>query len=344
MSPPLPSYQPPRWLIGAHSETIYPALWLKRAPPPYRREIWSTPDGDEIAVDWLSTGSSSDAPLLVHFHGLEGSANSHYAVELMHATAARGWQGAVAHFRGCGGHQNRKPRAYHAGDSAEIDWVLRRFRERHAGPLFAAGVSLGGNALAKWLGEQGMAAVPILDAAAVISAPLDLVAAGKVLDRGLNRAIYTREFLRTLRPKVQAQLQSFGRELAFLGVSAAELERSRTFRDFDNRVTAPLHGFKDADDYWTRSSSKAGLKRIAVPTLVLNARNDPFLPAQALPSEADVSPAVTLLQTARGGHVGFVEGPFPGRIDWLPRCLHAYFDRHAQPANRLLESAILTPG
>ncbi|GAB3248414.1 YheT family hydrolase [Chitinimonas naiadis] len=337
----LPAYHPPRWLIGSHTETIYPALALKRPPPAYRREIWPTPDGDEIAVDWLTGQADGWTPLLVHFHGLEGSANSHYAVELMQATAQRGWHGAVAHFRGCGGHLNRKPRAYHAGDSAEIDWILRRFRERHAGPIYAAGVSLGGNALAKWLGEQGSEARSILSAAAVISAPLDLVAAGRVLDRGLNRAIYTREFLRTLRPKTLAQLSTFGHELAFLGVSAEEVNRTRTFKEFDNRVTAPLHGFQDAHDYWTRSSSKTGLNQIIVPTLLINARNDPFLPADALPGRDDVSAAVTLLQTDRGGHVGFVEGPFPGRIDWLPRCLHAYFDAHSQPADRLLESALI---
>ncbi|QNM98073.1 YheT family hydrolase [Chitinimonas koreensis] len=328
----LPPYRPPRWLVGAHAETIYPALALKRPPPPYRREVWNTPDGDEIAIDWLLADAASDAPLVVHFHGLEGSSASHYAGALMHALAARGWRGAVAHFRGCGGHRNRKPRAYHAGDSAEVDWILRRFRQAHGGPLYAAGVSLGGNALAKWLGEQAEAANAIVAGAAVISAPLDLTAAGKVLDRGLNKAIYTREFLRTLRPKTLAQLADFGQELAFLGVSPAEIAAARTFRDFDERVTAPLHGFEGAADYWRRSSSKPWLARITLPTLVINARNDPFLPAAALPAPDEVSPQVTLVQTARGGHVGFVEGPFPGRIDWLPRCLLAFFDQAGRAA------------
>jgi len=327
MTAPLPTYRAPKWLRGAHVETIYPALALKALPPRYRREVWPTPDGDEIAVDWLTTNHAEpcNRPLLVHFHGLEGSSASHYAVALMHTVQAKGWQGAVAHFRGCGGHPNRLPRAYHAGDSAEIDWILRRFKSAHGGPLFATGVSLGGNALAKWLGEQG-AAANWVDGAAVISAPLDLVAAGAVLDRGLNKAIYTREFLRTLRPKTLAQLSRFEKELSFLGVSPAEIAAARTFRDFDDRVTAPLHGFRNVHDYWTRSSSKPLLKTITLPTLVINARNDPFLPASALPTQADVSPQVTLIQPEHGGHVGFTEGPFPGNIDWLPRCLTAFFE------------------
>jgi predicted alpha/beta-fold hydrolase len=323
----LPVYNPPRWLKGPHVETIYPALALKRRPPAYRREVWTTPDHDEIAIDWLDkSATSGGAPLLVHFHGLEGSSASHYAVALMNAVAARGWRGAVAHFRGCGGHPNKLPRAYHAGDSGEIDWILRRFRQIHSGPIYVVGVSLGGNALAKWAGEQGGAALQVVDGTAVISAPLDLTAAGRVLDLGLNRAIYTREFLRTLRPKTLAQLAKFERELAFLGVKPAEIAAAHTFRDFDDRVTAPLHGFLNVHDYWSRSSAKPWLKSIVVPSLVINARNDPFLPAAALPNQHEVSEAVTLVQTDRGGHVGFTEGPFPGHIEWLPRCLLAYFE------------------
>ncbi|WP_269530761.1 YheT family hydrolase [Chitinimonas sp. BJYL2] len=324
----LPTYHAPNWLPGAHLETIYPALMLKRPPPPYQRAVWDTPDGDEIAVDWLVTDAPEDAPVLIHFHGLEGSANSHYAVALMRAARQQGWRGAVVHFRGCGGHPNRKPRAYHAGDSAEVDWIVRRVRATVAGPVFVAGVSLGGNALAKWLGEQGEAALSLINSAAVISAPLDLLAAGRVLDRGFNKWVYTREFLRTLRPKTLTQLAAFADELAYLGVSTEQIRAARTFRDFDDRVTAPLHGFKGVLDYWTRASSKPLLTRIAVPTLIINARNDPFLPASALPTHQEVSPAVTLLQPERGGHVGFVEGPFPGRIDWLPRCLLPFFAAH----------------
>lgn len=326
----LPTYHPSRWLVGGHIETIYPALALKPAALAYRREIWETPDGDQVAVDWLD--GPRDAPLVVQFHGLEGSSGSHYALALMHAAAARGWRGVVPHFRGCGGLPNRRPRAYHAGDTAEVAWYLRTLRSRHDGPILVSGVSLGGNVLLKWLGENGEAAAEFIDAAAAISAPLDLQAAGSVLGRGLNKHIYTRSFLNSLRPKTLGQIGRFGPELEKLGVSARQVSQARTLRDFDQHVTAPMHGFLGVDDYWTRSSSKPWLDRIALPTLVVNARNDPFMPASALPGATEVSDFVTLLQTERGGHVGFAEGQFPGRIDWLPRCLMAFFAAHLDGA------------
>jgi predicted alpha/beta-fold hydrolase len=204
-------------------------------------------------------------------------------------------------------------RAYHSGDAHEIAWILRRLRSGNAGaPLYAVGVSLGGNALLKWLGESGETARDTIDAAAAISAPLDLMAAGAALGHGFS-LVYARNFLRTLKAKSLAKLERFP------GLYEAEAVRAaRTLRDFDNVVTAPLHGYRDTDDYWTRASSKPGLKEIRVRTLIINAKNDPFLPAFALPGHADVSDAVTLEQPDDGGHVGFVTGPFPGRFEWLP--------------------------
>ncbi|MDK2124568.1 YheT family hydrolase [Parachitinimonas caeni] len=332
----LPPYRAPRWLVGGHAQTIYPALLLRPTEPAMRRENWTTPDGDEIAVDWLGDRAQTPggAPLVAMFHGLEGSSRSHYALAMFHQLLAIGWQGVVPHFRGCGGLPNRRPRAYHAGDSDEIGWMLGRLRAVHAGPLFVVGVSLGGNALAKWLGEQGAAARLLVNGAAVVSSPLDLVAAGSVLDRGFNRRVYTRNFLRTLRPKTLQHLQRFSEDLARLNVDPQEIQRASTFREFDDRVTAPLHGFRNVDDYWVRASGKPWLRHIEVPTLVINARNDPFLPEHALPSPADVSAQVTLLQPAQGGHVGFVDGGFPGRIDWLPRCLLTFFQAHADDQRR----------
>ena len=313
------SYTAPVWLPEGHSQTIWPALFLRRAPPPYRRELWDTPDGDLIAVDFID-GRRSDAPCLLLFHGLEGSSRSHYAVALMQMVQARGWHGAVAHFRGCGGVDNRRARAYHAGDSAEVAWVVERLAARHA-TLYAAGVSLGGNMLLKHLGETGAAAR--LRAAAAVSAPVDLLAASEQLDRGFCRAVYTGMFLRTLKSSSRKTLARHpglfdGRRVA----------RSRTFREFDELVTAPLHGFAGARDYWTRASSKPWLRGIAVPTLLLNARNDPFLPAAALPGADEVSSAVTREFPAEGGHVGFVSGRFPGNIDWLPHRLLRFFAAH----------------
>ncbi|OGU55156.1 MAG: alpha/beta hydrolase, partial [Hydrogenophilales bacterium RIFOXYA1_FULL_63_33] len=232
------------------------------------------------------------------------------------------WHGVVAHFRGCSGEDNRLPRAYFAGDSGDIERMLRHVKSLHAhAPVYAVGVSLGGNALLKWLGEQGEAARTLVERAAGVSAPLDLTAAGHTLDRGFNRPVYTARFLVTLKQKALRKAACFPGILDAKAIAAAT-----TFREFDTLVTARLHGFRDADDYWLKVSSKPLLHAIAIPTLVINARNDPFLPAWALPSPDEVSPAITLEQPATGGHVAFPSGPFPGNLDWLPRRLMQHFD------------------
>lgn len=313
----LPPYRPPAWLPGGHAQTLYPLL-IKPALPAYRRERWDTPDGDFIDVDWIDAALA--APLLVLFHGLEGSSASHYATALMAAVQGAGWAGAVVHFRGCSGVPNRLPRAYHSGDSAEIDWVLRRLRAQFpARRLYATGVSLGGNALLKWLGEQELAAGAVVDAAAAVSAPLDLTACGHHLGRGFNR-IYTRHFLHSLKQGAAKRLARFPGLF-----DGARMARSRNLFEFDDVVTAPLHGFHDADDYWRRASAKPLLRGIRVPTLLLNALNDPFLPVSALPRADEVGAAVRQETPRDGGHVGFVSGRWPGRLDWLPRRLLAFF-------------------
>jgi predicted alpha/beta-fold hydrolase len=290
-------------LIG-HLQTIRAAL-APRARPAFDRERWDTPDGDFIDVDFTGSGRP-----LVLFHGLEGCSHSHYARALAPAFARAGWRVAIPHWRGCSGEPNRLPRAYHSGDSAEVDWILRRF----APPVDAIGVSLGGNALLKWLGERGEDARGVVRRAAAISAPLDLAAAGRALDRGLNRLLYTRMFLATLKPKSLAQLERFPGLF-----DRARLSASRTFREFDDTYTAPLHGFRDVDHYWNSSSSGPWLERIVVPTLVINARNDPFLPEDALMSATRKAAPCVLLELPRtGGHVGF-------RADWLRRRLIEFF-------------------
>jgi predicted alpha/beta-fold hydrolase len=235
--------------------------------------------------------------------------------------AALGWSGAVPHFRGCSGESNRAPRFYHSGDAEEIDWLLRRLHAhpvaRRAGKFYAAGVSLGGNALLRWLGEsQGHA--HIVDAACAISAPLDLAAGGAALSSGLNM-LYTRMFLRSLRPKCLSKLTQypdlFDRE---------KMLHARNLYEFDNVVTAPLHGYRNTEDYWNRASALHILNDITVPTLVLNARNDPFLPERHLPQSA--SAAVTLEYPDDGGHVGFASGALPGSLDWLPKRIVTFLE------------------
>ena len=294
------AYRAPWWLPGGHLQTVYAVL----APAPriaWRRERWETPDGDFIELDW----AGSDGPLLALFHGLEGGSSSHYARRIAACALERGWRCVVPHFRGCSGVPNRRARAYHSGDTEELDWILRRLH-----PATAAGVSLGGNVLLKWLGERGTDAARIVRRAAAISAPLDLGAAGTALDRGVNRRLYTRVFLSSLKAKVSAKIR-----LRHVTLDERRLARVRTLREFDDLFTAPLHGFRDADDYWKRASSAPWLAHIRVPTLVLNARNDPFLPRTALESAArKVSSDVVLEFPATGGHAGF-----PARGQWLAR-------------------------
>lgn len=317
-SPPA-SYAAPAWLPGGHLQTIYTSLFLRPPALDYRRERLELGDGDFLDFDWVDGVAGS--PVVVLFHGLEGDSDSFYARDLMHAVQQRGWTGVVAHFRGCSGEDNRLPRAYFAGDSEEIKRILRHVKNLHPdAPRYAVGVSLGGNALLRWLGEAGDEAKSMVDRAAGVSAPLDLTAAGYALDQGFNRQVYTARFLLSLKRKALRKAEQFPGLLDSDAIAAAT-----TFREFDTLVTARLHGFRDADDYWFRVSSKPLLKSITVPTLVINALNDPFLPASALPTAAEVAPAVTLEQPATGGHVAFPSGPFPGNIDWLPQRLLQHF-------------------
>jgi predicted alpha/beta-fold hydrolase len=313
------AYRAPSWLPGGHAQTIYASRLRREPPPPLRRERVETHDGDFWDFDWLDA-PDADAPLVVLFHGLEGGAGSHYARALMHALAQRGWAGVVPHFRGCGGEPNRLARAYHSGDHEEIDALLRAVHARNAArPVYAVGISLGGSALLNWLGRAEARAGEWLEGAAAVSAPLDLTAAGVAIGQGLNR-VYTQHFLATLKPKSLAMAARFPGLL-----DAARIRTVRSMWQFDDAVTAPLHGFDGADDYWRRASSKRWLAAIRLPTLVLNARNDPFIPAESLAGPGDVSATVLLEQPAQGGHAGFPAGRFPGHVAWLPRRLLHFF-------------------
>ena len=292
----------------------------------YRRERWDTHDGDFIDVDFaLPEPVASGAPVLVMFHGLEGDSQSHYARSTMRWFADRGWRGLVIHFRGCSGEANLLPRAYHSGDSDEGDWMLRAVHLRWPdAPLYAVGISLGGNMLAKWAGEREHDA-SFVTAAASIGSPLDLAAGGAALGRGFNM-LYTRMFLTTLKSKALAKLQQFP-DIARDGEYTRRLRASRSLYEFDNEYTAPMHGFRNTEDYWDRASGKPWLQAIRIPYLLLNARNDPFVPVASLPQLQDVSEAVELEQPEQGGHIGFARGPWPGRIDFIAERLHGFFSQ-----------------
>ncbi|WKB51369.1 YheT family hydrolase [Eleftheria terrae] len=318
------AYRAPRWLtgsgpVGGNVQTIWPALFSRRflGPQPlYARERWQTPDQDFIDVDRLVYAREApppEAPLLVLFHGLEGSSRSHYAEAFAHWAGRHRWHYAVPHFRGCSGELNLAPRAYHSGDHEEIGWMLGRLRAAHAGPMLAVGVSLGGNALLRWAEEAGESAAGVVKAVCAVSSPIDLAAGGAAIGRGFNKLVYSRMFLKSMKPKALRKLAQhpglFDRE---------RLLAARDLYEFDNIFTAPLHGFRDTDDYWARASAKPLLHLIRVPALVLNARNDPFVPAESLPRQQDVGPCVTLWQPSHGGHVGFPSGRWPGHVLTLP--------------------------
>lgn len=347
----------PRWLPGGHAQTLA-TLFSSYHKIHFVRDRVETPDGDFLDFDWsgpgliarrslqdmqpgqseglqhgaaarwmeiddwTALGTHSGIPALILFHGLEGSSASPYAQSIAQYFRARGWIVVIPHFRGCSGTPNRLARAYHSGDSEEIDFMLASVRTRLPQVMWhAAGVSLGGNALLKYLGEQRQDA-GWLTACAAISAPVDLVASGRSLGRPLlPRHLYSRVFLKTMKAKVLEKARRFPGVIDIL-----RLEHAYTLQEFDDAYTAPMHGFRDVLDYWTQCSAKPLLGQVTVPTLIINARNDPFLPAQALPVAAECAGSILLHQPDDGGHAVFPTGNFPSHQGWLPQRLGTFFE------------------
>lgn len=295
---------------------------------PLRRERVPTADGDFVDLDWAD--GPAETPVVVVLHGLEGSARSHYVIGLLREVLARGWRGVALNFRSCSGELNRLPRFYHSGDTGDLDAVVNLLVAREAGVrIGAVGVSLGGNILLKWLGERETDVPQQLVATVAISVPFDLAACARVLDRGFCRALYTENFMRTLRRKVRDKARRFP---AFVDVAA--VRRARTFAAYDRAVTAPLHGFADEHDYWTRSSSGPYVARIRRPTLLINALDDPFVPPETLPDAFTLPSDVVAEFTPDGGHAGFLAGRWPWRPEaWAERRAVEFLARAlAQPS------------
>ncbi|MEZ5543078.1 MAG: hydrolase [Pseudomonadota bacterium] len=304
------AFRPAWWLPGAHLQTLYPALCRRRVVPPLTRQRLELPDGDFLDIDWTAP---ADGLRILVLHGLEGSLESHYAGGLLDRLAGAGHQAGLLYFRGRSGEPNRLARSYHSGDTADLEHVVALLHaQRPRRGIAVVGYSLGGNVLLKWLGEQGTRA-PVVTAVA-ISVPFDLDRAARRLDQGLSR-IYRNHLLGKLRQSVSAKAARHDPP-----VPLHALRGLRSFRAFDAAVTAPLHGFAGVDDYYSRASSRQYLAAIRVPTLILQARDDPFLPAAALPGAAELAAGVTLELSDHGGHVGFVAGPHPLRpVFWLER-------------------------
>ncbi len=296
-------FKPAWWCRGPHSQTLWAPLFRRGPRIRVKRERLELPDGDFIDLDW-SVGDG--APVIIILHGLEGSSRSPYVRGMFAALQQQGMRPMVMHFRGCSGEPNRLARGYHSGDTNDLAFVVRTLREREPHtPLAAVGYSLGGNVLLKWLGESGNSAG--LYAAAAVSVPFVLQNSSKRLDRGFSR-LYRRCLLSCLRRSLQRKFR--GTTPPFRADAAAA---ARTFHEFDNAVTAPLHGFQNAEHYYAASSSRPYLRRITVPTLIVHAADDPFLSRELIPSTDDVSPQVSLEIPAHGGHVGFIGGSWPGQ-------------------------------
>jgi predicted alpha/beta-fold hydrolase len=305
-------HKAPWWLPGGHAQTIWASKIARdglTSAPAWRRERIDAPDGDFIDIDHVDC-TDPGAPLLVLFHGLEGSRDSHYSRAMAAWALRHRWHLALPHFRGCSGELNRAPRAYHSGDHAEIDFMLRHLvaqHRLHGGTVaHAMGVSLGGNALMAWAAEMGQIAQHWVSTVTSISSPLDLTASGHAIGRGLNRWIYTPYFLRSMLPKALAKWHQYP---GLFDVAA--LSQVRDLYQFDQIFTAPLHGFQSADDYWLRASAKPKLRDIRIPAYLINAQNDPFIPAHSLPTAADISASCQLIQSPHGGHVGYLAGHLP---------------------------------
>ena len=302
-------YSPAWWIPGGHLQTLWGKLFRRQAAAPTVLERWDTPDGDFVELHRLR--AEPGAPRLLLLHGLEGTVRSHYAQGLLNEAARRGWGADLLIFRSCGSEMNRTRRFYHSGETTDTAFVLERISQEFPTSLLAlAGVSLGGNVLLKFLGERGSNLPPQLKAAAAISVPFDLSRSARRINRGLSR-LYQRFFLNSLRRKAQEKAERFPDIAPASGIAGL-----RTLEDFDNLITGPLHGFKDAQDYYERSSSLPWLKRIKINTLLLSAIDDPMLPPEVLEEAREIAgrnPALHLEFVDRGGHAGFIAGSLPWR-------------------------------
>jgi len=324
-------FRPAWWLPGPHLQTVWGRVSRDRRRVAFAREALETPDGDELVLDHV--GGPPGSPRVLVLHGLEGSSNSVYVQGLLEAAARRGFRGTALNFRSCARDPadlsrmlpNRRPRLYHSGETSDLDFVARTLSAREpSAPLVAVGVSLGGNVLLKWLGENpGQRCVA---AAAALSTPYDLGASGRFLETAVGR-LYVGHFLSTLKTKAVAVAARFPEAARKMDIPRAL--RARSFWEFDDAANAPLHGFTSADDYYRRASSLGFLSKVATPALCLSAEDDPFLPPDALAmARAAASASIAFRVTPRGGHIGWIAGPWPWRpaywaeeraIDWLAR-------------------------
>lgn len=315
-------FKPAWWLPGPHLQTLWPKLARRlRNNEPINRERIELPDGDFVDLDWVG---GDRGPIVLILHGLEGSVESNYARGMLNSIARQGWRGAVMHFRGCSGELNRLSRMYHSGETQDLATVVNFLKAREPSTRMAAiGFSLGGNVLLKWLGET-QEHNP-LSAAIGVSVPFELHKSAYRVQRGFSR-IYQWYLLRSLIKKLMSKL-----EQKTIPFEVPPISQLRTIPEFDDKVTAPLHGFTSANDYYSKSSCRQYLKAIRVPTLLLQSQDDPFMTYDIIPEEHELAASVTLEVSKRGGHVGFVGGRYPWKAEyWLEQRAPLFLKHHLE--------------
>lgn len=311
------NFKPAWWLNNAHLQTLYPALFRKTPRPPVKRERLITPDGDFLDVDFC--GTTENSPIIILLHGLTGSSQSGYIKGLQWLFLKQNWRSAALNFRGCSGEYNHLARCYHSGETEDIHFLYQTLTQREPNtPIAVIGFSLGGNVLLKWLGEQQHNIN--LFAAVAVSVPLLLNICATKLDKGFSK-VYRANLLRELKTyitKKHQQLKQHNTIEAEKITALGDLSTIYSFWQYDNQVVAPLHGFKNAHDYYQKSSSRQFLKQIALPTLIIQAADDPFMTKEVLPKPNELSNTITLEITPSGGHVGFISGIIPFKPNyWL---------------------------
>ena len=300
-------YRPSRWLPGPHAQTIWASRFRSTPSPDTKREQVELDDDDFLNLYWLTQGNG---PIVIIVHGLEGDSSSNNVKAMFDVVRKNGWNGVLLLNRNCGGFSNRLQRTYHAGETGDLDFVVNLVKKRFPDvPLMLYGYSLGGNTMLKWLGEKGDHAG--ISAAAAVSIPFDLASSTAILDKGFSK-IYQKHFVDLMR---EAAKRKF-RDLAPL-FNPGDLNKIKTLREFDEKVTAPLHGFVNADQYYSESSCKQFLKNICVPTLIMNSLDDPFLERNTFPGPKEVSDMVELEFLQNGGHAAFITGSIWKYFSWI---------------------------
>lgn len=306
-------YRAPFWLKGGHLQTVWTQL-LQLGDPGYRREYVIDSTGTtHVAYDFVD--GDPDLPLVVIFHGLEGSSSSHYSKALAWEIKRRNLNGVIVHYRSCGNVPSMAPVFYHSGDTVEVQHIVSKLKEKYS-RIYGVDISMGGNLLAKYLGDYKEES--LFDMAVLISAPFDIKLATWRLNHLTFKHFYTYFFLKTLIPKALAACED--EELK------AKIRNCKTMDEFDQLFTAPIHGFKSAYDYYESTSAKPVLKDVTTPTLIINAKNDPIVPINVLPPQSELSESIVVLQPDEGGHVGFIEGEFGNKFTWLPETTFDFFD------------------